>query len=238
MGALLLSFLAGSLTTLSPCVLPILPIVLLGALDQHRFGPLALAGGMVASFLLLALAVYGAGSTLDLSSDTVRNAGAVLLLFFGALLLSAKLKAGFANAGATWAAPLNRLLERITPSGLQGQFLLGALLGAVWSPCSGPTLGSALTLAAQSDTLPRAAIIMLFFGAGATAPMLVLAYGSRQTLKSRRALFAKLGRIAMPVMGAVLVAAGVFVLSGLDRVVETAVTNAMPEWLVTLTTRY
>jgi cytochrome c biogenesis protein CcdA len=238
MTAVLLAALAGALTVINPCVLPVLPVVLLGAMQQHRLGPLALAGGMVAGFTVLAMLVYGAGAALDLSPDTVRQAGAALLLALGAVMLSAALKQRLAAVGSRWAGPLNALLDRAAPAGLGGQFATGALLGAIWSPCSGPTLASAITLASQGDSLARAATIMLFFGIGATLPMLALAYGSRQTLARRREHFARFARAAMPAMGALLVAIGGLVLSGLDKRAEAALLGAMPEWLVELTTRF
>jgi len=241
LSALLLSLLAGALTVVNPCVLPVLPFVLFGALQQHRFGPLALAGGMVAGFTVLGLLVYGAGANLNIDADSVRRAGAVLMLLMGVVILCNPLKNRLAAAGSRWMGPLHALIDRVSPSGgggLGGQFATGALLGAIWSPCSGPTLGSAVALAAQGDSLPRAAAIMLFFGIGATLPMLALAYGSRQAIAARRERLARLSRIAMPVMGVMLIVIGLFVLSGLDKQVEGALLDVMPDWLVLLTTRF
>lgn len=238
MSAILLSLLAGALTVVNPCVLPVLPFVLFGALQQHRLGPLALAGGMVAGFTLLGLLVYAAGAGLDLSSDAVRQAGALLMLLMGSVILCAPLKDRLAVSGSRWTGPLNGLLDRLSPSGLGGQFATGALLGAIWSPCSGPTLGSAAALAAQGGSLSRAAIIMLFFGIGATLPILALAYGSRQAIAARSDWLMRMSRVAMPVMGAVLVVVALMVLSGLDKQAEAALLDLMPDWLVQLTTRF
>ena len=238
MSEIFLSLLAGALTVVNPCVLPVLPIVLFGALQQHRFGPLALAGGMVAGFTVLGVLVYGAGASLDLSSDSVRQAGALLMLLMGSVILCSPLKNRLAAAGSSWTAPVHALLDRISPSGLGGQFATGALLGAIWSPCSGPTLGSAAALAAQGGSLPRAAIIMLFFGIGATLPMLALAYGSRNAVAARRDWLVRMGRVAMPVMGGLLVVVALMVLSGLDKQAEAALLDLMPDWLVQLTTRF
>jgi cytochrome c biogenesis protein CcdA len=94
-----------------------------------------------------------------------------------------------------------------------------------------------VALAAQGG-LPRAAAIMLFFGIGATLPMLALAYGSRQAIAARRQRLARMSRIAMPAMGVMLVAIGLFVLSGLDKQLEGALLDVMPDWLVLLTTRF
>lgn len=238
MSAIFLSLIAGALTVINPCVLPMLPIVLLGALQQHRLGPLALAGGMVSGFTVLGLFVYAAGAAFDLSMDTIRQSGAAMLLILGTVMLCSPLKNRLAAAGSQWTGSLNTFLDRTAPSGLAGQFVTGAVLGAIWSPSSGPTLGSAVTLASQSDGLARAAAIMLFFGIGATLPMLALAYGSRQTLVSRRHLFAQMGRMAMPAMGVLLIAIALLTLSGFDKRIEALLLNAMPDWLVTLTTRF
>lgn len=239
MSALLLSLLAGALTVVNPCVLPVLPIVLFGALQQHRFGPLALAGGMVAGFTVFGLLVYSAG--LNLQADTVRQTGAVLMLLMGGIILCGPLKNRLAAVGSRWTGPLHALLDRVSPggaSGLGGQFATGALLGAIWSPCSGPTLGSAVVLAAQVDSLPRAAAIMFFFGIGATLPMLALAYGSRQAIAARRDRLARLSRVAMPAMGILLIAISLIVLSGLDKQAEGALLDVMPDWLLQLTTQF
>lgn len=238
MTAILLSLLAGALTVINPCVLPVLPVVLLGALQHHRFGPLALACGMVAGFTVLGLIVYGAGAALNISPDAVRMMGAALLLALGVVMLSSALKERMAAAGSGWVQSANALLGRAAPEGLSGQFVTGVLLGAIWTPCSGPTLGSAIALAAQGDGLARAAVIMLFFGLGATLPMLALAYGSRHGLARRRDAFARFGRIAMPAMGGLLIAVAAAVLSGLDKRAEAALIDWMPEWLIVLTTRF
>jgi cytochrome c biogenesis protein CcdA len=129
------------------------------------------------------------------------------------------------------------LIDRLRPFGIGGQFALGVLLGAVWSPCSGPTLGAAIGLAAQSETAGRAAVVMAAFSLGATTPILALAYGSRQAIFARRDVLARVSRIAKPLMGAALVGVGAFVLTGFDKVIEASLTRAMPDWLVTVTTR-
>jgi cytochrome c biogenesis protein CcdA len=107
----------------------------------------------------------------------------------------------------------------------------------IWSPCSGPTLGAAIGLATQGDDLGRAAATMAAFALGAATPILLLAYGSRQAILSRRDWMARASRIGKPLMGAAFFGIGLFVLTGLDKVVETSLTRAMPDWLVTVTTR-
>ena len=238
MGAALLGLLAGALSTLSPCILPILPIILVGAIGQHRYGPLALVAGLVLAFTTAGLLISGAAWALNIPNEAVRTGSAILLALFGLVLLSTLLQQQFAMLTAPLSGFLNDVLSRFSPQGLRGQFVLGALLGAVWTPCSGPILGATITLAASADTLPTAALIMSMFSIGASIPLLAVAYGSRQTLKSRRAMLESVGRVANPVLGALLIALGVLILLGYDRAIEAALVNAMPDWLLELTTRF
>ena len=238
MGSLLLGLLAGTLTTLSPCVLPILPIVLLGAFEESRLGPLALAGGVITTFVALGVALAGAGWALDISSEAVKAGAAALMVMFGLVLLSSALQQRIVATSGPLTAPLNRMLERFTPQGLWGQYGLGALLGAVWTPCSGPTLGAAVTLAANSQTAAKAAAIMLFFALGACIPLMAIAYGSRQSLIARRDLMRRFGSATKPILGGVILLLGVLVLLGVDKMIETAFVNSMPDWLVRVTTQF
>lgn len=238
MGSLLIASLAGALTTLSPCVLPILPFVIMGALGHHRWGPVSLAAGLATAFTGMGVLVSGARFALELSGDAVRTIAAVLMLGFGAVLLSSALQQRFSALASAATGGLQQALGRIAGNGLAGQFALGALLGAAWTPCSGPTLGAAVMLAASSDTLAKAAFVMLFFSVGASLPLLAIAYGSSFTLQSNRKALAAFSSAAKPVLGAMLLALGVLILSGADRAIEATLTNLMPEWLVRLTTRY
>jgi cytochrome c biogenesis protein CcdA len=238
MGSALLGLLAGALTTLSPCVLPILPVVLAGTAGQHRYGPLALVAGLVLAFTGFGLLISGAAWTLDIPGNAIRTGSAILLALFGLVLLSTMLQERFVSLTAPVSGFLSHVSSRFSPQGLQGQFLLGALLGAVWTPCSGPTLGATIALAASTDTLPKAALIMVMFSLGASTPLLALAYGSRQTLKARRAALESTRHIATPVLGAILIALSVLVLLGYDRALEAAFVRAMPDWLLNLTTRF
>ena len=236
--SLAFSFLAGSLSTLSPCVLPLLPVLLGGALQQHRLAPVALAAGLAMSFTAVGLFVATLGFAVDIDGATIRAVAAGVMVVFGAVLISERLQRTFARFAGPLGGSATGMLGRISGEGLAGQFLLGRLLGAVWSPCAGPTLGAAIGLAAQSGTAAQAAIIMILFSLGATAPMLALAYGSRQALSRRRAELARLAEMAKPAMGMALLLIGFLIVSGLDKVVETRLTDTMPPWLVTLTTRF
>lgn len=236
--SLAFSWLAGVLSVLSPCVLPLLPIILIGALRQHRLAPLALMGGLAVSFTGTGVLIASIGFTFDTSGNLLRNAGAAMLIAFGTILLVPRLQMAFAGVMAPVSGGSGSILERLSPDGISGQFLLGVLLGIVWAPCTGPSLGAAVTMAAQSDSLLRAAFIMFSFSVGAATPMLLLAYGSRQAITDRRERLAQFARSTRPILGGVLIVLGLLVWTGLDKKLETLMTQAMPDWLINITTKF
>jgi cytochrome c-type biogenesis protein len=227
---LILGYLAGLLTLINPCVLPVLPIVLAGALQAGRFGPLALAGGMAVSFVALGLTVAAAGQALGLREEDIGRAGAVLMLGFGLVLLVPRAGAGFALATGGVAARADASLGQ-GRDGLAGQALAGVLLGAVWSPCIGPTLGAAIGLAAAGGSLVQAGAVMVAFAAGVGTLVLALGYGARGLLMRNRARAEMLARRAKPLMGLVFIAVGTAILTGFHHVVEGAILDLMPVWL-------
>jgi cytochrome c-type biogenesis protein len=152
-GALALAFVAGVLSILSPCVLPILPIVLGAAASEHRWGPAALATGLAVSFVAIGLFVATVGYLIGLDSKLFRNVAAALMIAVGVILLVPRFQERLALAGAPLANWGDRQFGARWQGGLSGQISVGLLLGAVWSPCVGPTLGAASVLAAQGRDL-------------------------------------------------------------------------------------
>lgn len=237
-GTLGLAVLAGILSTLSPCVLPLVPIVLGAAASEHRFGPLALAAGLALSFTAIGLFVATIGFGIGLDGGVFRSVAAVILVTIGVVLMVPRLQAQFALA----AGPIGNWTEQrfggFSTSGLSGQFAVGLLLGAVWSPCVGPTLGAASVLAAQGEDLGAVALTMLSFGIGAGLPLALLGALSRERLAGLRGRLLGAGRTAKLVLGAVLLTVGIAILTGLDKRVEAFLVDASPAWLTELTTRY
>ena len=237
-GALGLAFLAGVLTVLSPCVLPLLPIVLGAAASQHRLGPLALAGGLALSFTAIGLFVATIGFAMGLDTGVFRTVSAVLLIGVGLVLLVPRLQEQFALAAAPVSNFAGGYADNFTPGGLAGQFGLGLLLGAVWSPCVGPTLGAASVLAAKGENLPQVALTMLAFGVGAALPLLLLGILSREALMRWRSRLMEGGKAGKTALGLILVAIGLLVATGLDKRLEAILVEASPDWLTQLTTRF
>lgn len=230
-----LGLVAGSLTTLSPCVFPMLPLVVGGALQGHRWGPVAMGLGMTLSFASVGMVVGALAPVLPLDNGLVRIVGAWALL---AMALVMRIPTWNARL-AQWMQPLAdsaHSASRTVQSGsLRGAFTLGGVLGLVWSPCSGPLLGSALALVASEGGWAPGGLVLGMFGLGAALPLVAVAYASRSG-------FARVRNGLLPRMPAVrnafaylLGALGLSILLGWDRQLEAFLVQAMPEGWVNLT---
>ncbi len=173
-----LSILGGLLTAFSPCVLPVLPIVIGRSLQTHRYGPIALVIGMMSGFAI-------AGSLLGITSlwftslaNFMRYFAIAVLLVLGMLSLFPKLNYLLLSK---LPIPKFKQPERVN---LLGEFFLGSQLGLLWTPCAGSVLGSILVLAAVENQVFSAFILLLFYGIGAAIPILLLAYSSRYFSKA------------------------------------------------------
>jgi cytochrome c-type biogenesis protein len=229
---LVFAYLAGLLTLINPCVLPVLPIVLASSLHHDRRAPLALAAGLSLSFVVLGLGVTALGPALGLDTDTVAKAAALLMVGFGMVMLVPALSTRFSTATAGFAARADAQIDTTTDAGLRGQFLSGALLGAVWSPCIGPTLGAAIALASTSDSLGRAGAIMAAFALGVSTLILALAYGAQSAIRRRQATLRTLAARAKPAMGIVFVLVGLMLWFGLNQNIEGWLVENLPIWLI------
>ena len=236
------ALLAGVLTTLSPCVLPILPIILGAAASERKYGPAALAAGLAVSFAAVGLFVATLGYSVGLTAEVFRQIAAALMIVLGAVLLFPNLQARFAMVSSMAGGPIANWTDRRfgtqRGSGYAGQFSLGLILGAVWSPCVGPTLGAASLLAAQGRQLPQVAAAMFVFGLSAALPLLGIGLASREALQRWRTRLLAAGQIMKIGFGVLLVVFGALVLTGIDKRVETVLVNASPQWLTDLTTRF
>lgn len=233
-----LAYLAGALSILSPCVLPLVPILFGTAQSRHRLGPVALGAGVAVSFTLAGLFIATIGFSLGLDEDLFRSVGGIFLAGFGLLLLLPALQARFAAAGAPVGAWANRRVGLVDPTGIVGQSALGLLLGLVWAPCVGPTLGAASMLAAQERDLARVALVMAAFGLGAATPLMLLGMVSASTARRMRGALHRTGNVGKKALGLSLLIVGLAVAFGFDRLLEAYLTEHSPLWLVRLSTRY
>src|SRR5260370_11564091 len=232
------ALLAGVLSTLSPCVFPIVPILLGSAATAPRPAPLALAGGLALSYWITGTVLAWAGSALGMDAGIFRNVGAIILGLLGIVLLSTNLQQRFALATSGIGNAGNDLISKMHLDGLVGQFVIGLVLGVVWSPCVGPTLGSAIVLASEGKHLAQVALVMGVFGVGAALPVVVLAYLSRTAMMRVRGKLMQAGKTGKIVLGTSMLLIAVLIVSGADRRMETWLVDHSPAWLTTLTTRF
>ena len=225
------AYVAGVLTLINPCVLPLIPIIIASALQNTKTGPLALAAGLIFSFTLIGVGITAFGHLIGIDESVINRTAAVMMIVFGLILLIPKAQSALATLTAPLASNANSRLDHVQGNGAGGQFLIGILLGAVWSPCIGPTLGGAIGLAASGEGLGQATLTMLFFGIGVSSVLMALAYGSREILQTRKARLMAWMPWAKPVMGAALLLVGLIIFFHIDRIIDSWLLDIMPVWL-------
>lgn len=235
---MIFAYLAGLLTLINPCVLPVLPIVLATALQSSRWGPVSLAAGMSVTFVVIGMLVAVFGRSLGIDDVTISRVGAIAMLVFGVVLLVPRLGDMFASVMGGVASHADQGLENVDRSSLRGQLIAGGLLGLVWTPCVGPTLGGAIALASAGENLMLAGAIMVFFALGVSTIILALGYGARSVILKRQALLRSLASKARPIMGVIFVAVGLAILFNLHKMAEIWLINVLPYWLQDLSVRF
>ena len=235
---LIFAYLAGLLTLINPCVLPVLPIVLASALQAGKHGPLAVAAGMSISFVALGMLVATIGHSIGLTESVLSQVGAVLMMLFGLVLLVPQFNERFATATAGFSGSADQQINNLSNSSMKSQFLGGVLLGAVWSPCVGPTLGGAISLASQGESLPWVFAIMASFALGVSSVILVLGYGTQGAIRRRQQQLRGLAEKAKPIMGVTFLFVGFMIFFKFHHVIEAWLVDVLPYWFQDLSTTY
>lgn len=165
-------------------------------------------------------------------------AGAVLIVTFGLILLIPRWQERFAGAMSRVGHSGSQVLTRVTLDGFTGQFVVGLMLVVVWSPSVGPTLGAATTLASQGKHLGQIGLLMLLFGVGAAAPLVLLGFVSRASLMKVRSTLLNAGTVGKRLLGGVMLGLGALIMVGADKPLEARILDRTPDWLTALTTRF
>ena len=225
------AYFAGLLTLINPCVLPVLPIVLVSALNAHRAGPLALAAGMSVSFVVFGVLVTAFGASVGLTQDRLAQIGAVMMMAFGLILVVPMFAQRFEMATAGVAAGADTRMNSLNVGSLRGQFAGGLLLGTVWSPCIGPTLGGAIALASQGESLGYVTLIMTAFAMGVSTLILGLSFGAQEAIRPRAQALRGLAERSKPIIGATFLVIGALLFFEVHHLIEGWLLNVMPIWL-------
>lgn len=225
--AIPLALLAGVLSLLSPCVLPMVPAVAASAMQSSRLGLLMLAAGISLSFALAGTILTFLLLNSGISPDVMRYFSAGLLLVMGIVLLPA-----LSDKMAFWLSRFTSRLpgKNISGNGVAMQFVIGASLGLIWLPCVGPTLGTAIALASTGQSMPMAFIVMLTFGLGAALPLVFVGHLSGAQLAKLRLS----GQFSKYLLGAALLLISLMIFTGFDKVLEIWAVEWLPDWVTSI----
>jgi cytochrome c biogenesis protein CcdA/thiol-disulfide isomerase/thioredoxin len=216
-----LAFLEGLALIVSPCILPVLPLVLATSVGGGKSRPYGIIIGFVLAFSLFALISRQIVQALGIDLDIIKNASLVLLAMLGLVLLSSKLSDKFSTL-TQGAANLGNQLASRGGEGLLSGVIIGALIGLVWTPCAGPILAAVLVQVIRQETQLAGNLIIVSFAIGAGVPMLMIALTGRKVMK-------KLGFIARHAeavrrgFGVLILLSVAYIASGLDA--ESLLTN-------------
>ncbi len=206
-----IAFLAGVITAISPCVLPVLPIVLAGGASGGRRKPYAIIAGLLVSFTASILLVTWLLDQLGLRKDLLRDISIALLFVIAASLL-------FPQVGALIERPLARLSRR--PGGdLGGGFVLGLALGLVFVPCGGPILAYVSTNAASLDLGAKTVLLTIAYAFGASVVLLAIAIGGRAAAERFR-----IPRLRQ-ILGVVVAGAALLIVFDVDKTLQTKLSD-------------
>jgi len=234
----MVSFIAGLVTAVSPCVLPILPIVLATGADGDRRRPYLVIAGLIASFSFFTLASVAIVEGLHLPPSILRDAAIVVIAVFGLTLLVPALTAGFDRLTARLPAMGVRIAGTATTAtsrgSIAGGLITGVGLGLVWTPCAGPILGAITSLAVTAPGRASTILLVISYSLGAGLPLLAIALGGREALA--RLKLRSASAWASRAFGVlVLVTAGLMAV-GADTALSADLTSALPNWTDTLQT--
>lgn len=232
------SYAAGLLTALSPCVLPLLPLVVGGAMQQQPAAPLLMGLGMTVAFAVAGWILGALGPVLDLNAQWLHMVAALSLVVFGLALWFDRLAEAISVLVQPLARSADELAGRVGYQSAAAALFFGGLLGLAWTPCAGPMLVSALALVAAGRDAALGSLLLGVFGLGAATPLVIAAYASRAGFGRFRAWAQARGSLLRRAFGLVAVVSGVLIASGADKAIATVITGMLPDPWLELITRY
>jgi len=223
------AFLAGIVTVLSPCILPVLPVVLSGSVGGGKSKPWGVITGFVVSFTIFTLTLSSLVQALGLNPDLLRWIAAGLILVFGAVLVVPALKDRF----MAWTTSLVSRSSSVRPGKPAGGYwsglVLGLGLGLVWTPCVGPIMASVISLALTQTVDAGSVFITLAYTLGTAIPLFLIMQGGRSLL-NRFPWFTRHSSGIQRGFGVLMIVTAVALFSGADRLFSTWLLNTFPSY--------
>lgn len=223
------ALLSGIITILSPCILPVLPIVLSGSIGG-KSKPLGIITGFIISFSIFTLTLSVIVQTFNLSPQSLRLFAVIVITVFGLILFIPKLQLFF----ELFISRVIKKQPKNQKSGFFGGVVVGTSLGLIWTPCVGPIMASVITLAISQNVDGGAVIIVLAYSLGTSIPMLGIMLGGRSLLNRFPKLVQHTGNIQR-IFGVVMIVTGLSIGVGLDRKFQSFILNTFPNYGTSIT---
>ncbi|NNM66939.1 MAG: cytochrome c biogenesis protein CcdA [Spirochaetales bacterium] len=222
------AFLAGVVTILSPCVLPILPVILSGSIGAGKLRPWGIIVGFIVSFTVFTLTLSAIVQAFHVSADVLRWVAAGLIFVFGVVMVVPQLKDLFLMAATRLTSRATQTPRKKT-GGFWSGVVLGFSLGLVWTPCVGPIMASVITLALSQTVDLGAVLITLSYTTGTSLPLLLIVLGGRGLLNRFPSLTKNTGKIQR-VFGVLMILTAVALFTGADRMIQTWLLETFPQY--------
>ncbi|MCE8428498.1 MAG: cytochrome c biogenesis protein CcdA [Candidatus Methanoperedens sp.] len=216
-------FLAGVITIMKPCCLPLVPVIFSGS-GGHRLRPLAIVSGLTVSFTTMGVLVSAFGATFGAYTDYLRNIAILFIISMGIVLFDEDVNMEFMKISGSITQRLrgigflNKFSSRMPEGSLTGGFFLGMSLGVLWIPCVGPILGAVLALVASAGNMTYGASMLFVYSIGMSLPMLSIAYYGKK-VTNRYKWFSRNGELLKKLSGLVLILIGIMLLFGVDKLI-------------------
>lgn len=225
-----LAFIEGVALILSPCILPILPLILSASIDGGKTRPIGITTGFIVSFCLFAFFSRWLILTTGISLDVVKYASLLLLTLLGIVMLSGRLSEKFNALTQRLADVGNRFSSNSNEGGFVSGLGIGALIGLIWTPCAGPILAAVLVQVIRQKSNFEGFITLLFFSLGAGAPMLIISLMGRKLMQKMR-FFKEHAEGIRRTLGCIILLSVAFIATGFDQRILSS-TSAPPASLV------